>query len=69
MICFRLDGWFLMSSPLPTALICLTYVYLVKVWGPNFMKERKAFDITNFLIGYNLIQVIISSYIFGQVRT
>ena len=27
----RTTDWFLMSSPLPTVIICLTYVYIVKV--------------------------------------
>lgn len=27
----RTTNWFLMSSPLPTILICLSYVYIVKV--------------------------------------
>ena len=27
----RVDGWFLMGSPLPTMCICLAYVYIVKV--------------------------------------
>ena len=31
----RTSEWFLMSSPLPTAAICITYAYCVKV-GENF---------------------------------
>lgn len=27
----RTTDWFLMSSPVPTVIICLTYVYIVKV--------------------------------------
>lgn len=27
----RTTDWFLMSSPLPTVIMCLTYVYIVKV--------------------------------------
>lgn len=27
----RTSDWLLMSSPLPTIMICLTYVYIVKV--------------------------------------
>lgn len=27
----RVKGWFLMSSPFPTLMICLTYVLIVKV--------------------------------------
>ena len=63
----RMDGWPLMSSPLPTIMICATYVYIVKVWGPNFMKDRKPMNLKGFLIVYNLIQVLLSTYIFVEV--
>ena len=39
----RVDGWFLLDSPVPTILICLTYVYLVKVSIVRcFRKQRPA---------------------------
>lgn len=63
----RTDGLFLMSSPLPTLLICLTYVLIVKVWGPNYMKNREPLNIRKFLIGYNFFQVVLSTYIFVQL--
>ena len=53
----RVDDWPLMSSPCPTMVICATYVYLVKVWGPNYMKDRPAKNLRTFLIGYNVFQV------------
>ncbi|TRY75654.1 hypothetical protein TCAL_00502 [Tigriopus californicus] len=60
----RMDGWPMMSSPLPTIFLCLSYVYIVKVWGPNYMKDRKPMELRGFLIVYNLLQVILSTYIF-----
>jgi hypothetical protein len=47
--------------------ICATYVYLVKVWGPNYMKDRPAKNLRTFLIWYNAFQVVLSTYIFVQV--
>lgn len=41
----RVDGLPLMSSPLPTAAVCLGYVVAVKVWGPWYMRDRKPMDI------------------------
>ena len=41
----RVENLPLMSGPLPTVLICLTYVYVVTVWGPNFMRDRKPIEI------------------------
>jgi len=60
----RMDGLPGLSSPLPTLLICLTYVYIVKVAGPRFMKHREPYNIRTFLIVYNACQVGISAYIF-----
>jgi len=65
----RMDGWPLMSSPWYTAAICATYVYLVKVAGPAFMKDRKPLNIRTFLIWYNLVQVIFSVYLFTEVSS
>ncbi len=56
-----------MSSPLPTLLVCLTYVYIVKVLGPQLMANRKPFELRRTLIGYNLFQVIFSSWLFYEV--
>ena len=63
----RVDDWSMMGSPLPTILVCATYVYLVKVWGPNYMRDRKPMNIRTFLVWYNAFQVVLSTYIFVQV--
>ena len=59
----RMDGLPMLSSPLPTLLVCLTYVYIVKVAGPKFMKHRDPFNIRTFLVFYNAFQVALSVYI------
>jgi len=58
-----MDGLPGLSSPLPTLLICLTYVYIVKVAGPKFMKHREPYNIRTFLVIYNAFQVGLSAYI------
>ncbi|XP_044017735.1 elongation of very long chain fatty acids protein AAEL008004-like isoform X2 [Aphidius gifuensis] len=63
----RTTKWFLMSSPLYTAGICLSYVYLVKVLGPKLMENRKPFQLKKVLIAYNLFQVIFSTWIFYEI--
>nr|XP_037874735.1 elongation of very long chain fatty acids protein AAEL008004 isoform X2 [Bombyx mori]XP_037874736.1 elongation of very long chain fatty acids protein AAEL008004 isoform X2 [Bombyx mori] len=62
----RTNPWFLMSSPLPTLIICLSYVYLVKVLGPQFMENRKPYELKNLLILYNFLQVIFSAWLFYE---
>lgn len=64
----RVDGWWLMDSPIPTFVLCAAYVYAVKVAGPRFMKDRKPYNIRMFLIVYNAVQVVFSTFIFVEVR-
>jgi len=58
----RVDDWPLMSSPLPTLLLCSAYFYIVKIWGPQFMRDRKPYELRNTLIAYNLVQVRIYTH-------
>ncbi|CRK90395.1 CLUMA_CG004022, isoform A [Clunio marinus] len=60
----RVKNWFMMSSPLPTICISLTYVLLVKSLGPKLMKYRKPYELRKCLIIYNFIQVAMSVGIF-----
>ncbi|KAK4020183.1 hypothetical protein OUZ56_002176 [Daphnia magna] len=62
----RVENWLFMSSPLSTLFICLTYVMLVKVWGPAYMKDRPAFQFRRTLVIYNAIQVIFSTWLFYE---
>lgn len=64
----RVNGWLMMSGPLPTAIICLTYAYCVKVLGPKLMENRKPMKLKKTLIFYNLFQVIFSYWLFKEVR-
>ena len=63
----RMDGLPLMGNPLCTILLCALYVYVVKVAGPKYMKDRPPMNIRKFMVGYNAFQVILSGYIFVQV--
>lgn len=60
----RVDDYILMQSVLPTLFLCLGYVYIVKVWGPRYMKDRQPFEIRSFIIIYNAFQVVLSAYLF-----
>lgn len=63
----RVNDWFLMSSPLPTLAICLSYAYFSKVLGPKLMENRKPFDLRKVMLYYNLFEVIFSSWLFYEV--
>lgn len=59
----RVKDWPMMSSPIPTILICIFYAYFVRVIGPKLMENRKPFDLQRLMIYYNLFQVILSAWI------
>ena len=59
----------MMSSPLPTIAICLSYAYFSKVLGPRIMENRKPFNLRNVLVVYNLFQTVFSTWIFYEVST
>jgi len=63
----RVDGWFMMNSFWPTLILVMAYVYIVKIWGPRFMQDRKPYNISTFLVYYNAFQVALSAYIFGTL--
>uniref|UniRef100_A0A146M9A3 Elongation of very long chain fatty acids protein n=1 Tax=Lygus hesperus TaxID=30085 RepID=A0A146M9A3_LYGHE len=59
----RTSEWALMDNPLPTITILSLYLYFVISLGPKFMKNRKPFDLKNVLIVYNVVQVLVSTWI------
>jgi len=62
----RTTNWFLITSPIPIAASCLIYVFIVKVLGPKLMKNRKPFELKNFIIIYNFLQVLFSLWLFYE---
>lgn len=63
----RTNDWPLISSPIPGLTILAVYLYFILSWGPRHMANRKPYKLENVLIAYNLIQVIVSTYIFYEV--
>lgn len=57
----------MIASPVPGITILGTYLYFVLSWGPKYMANRKPFKLERLLIVYNLIQVLVSLYIFIEV--
>ncbi|XP_043663831.1 elongation of very long chain fatty acids protein 7 isoform X2 [Vespula pensylvanica] len=60
----RTRNWFLVSSPVPGISILIGYHYFIHSWGPKYMEHRKPFQMKNVLVMYNLIQVLLSTWIF-----
>jgi len=62
----RVDDWFMMSSPVPSVVICLAYVIIIKL-GPTLMKNREPLSLRNILLFYNFAMVLLSTYCFLEV--
>ena len=60
----RVSEWSLMSSPLPTVIICLVYLIIVRFIGPVFMRNREAYSLKYPMLAYNLFQVLFNGWIF-----
>lgn len=65
----RTNDWPLIASPVPGLTILGAYLYFILSWGPRYMANRKPYKLENILIAYNLIQVIVSTYIFYEVSS
>ena len=61
----RTADWFMMSSPLPSLIICALYPICI-LSGKEYMKTREAFKINNILKVYNFIMVVFSAYMFYE---
>ena len=52
-----------MSSPWPTAALCLLYYFISRIAGPQFMKDREPYNTYRIQIVYNLLQTLLSAWI------
>lgn len=58
----RTKDWFMISSPIPSILICFSYPFLVQIgkWLMSFKKEP--FKLNKIMIVYNFSMVALSAY-------
>ncbi|CAH1380760.1 very long chain fatty acid elongase AAEL008004-like [Tenebrio molitor] len=59
----RMDRIFL-GTPVQLITTIAFYLFFIYKLGPNFMKERKTFDLKEILIGYNILQIFFNLGIF-----
>lgn len=57
-----------MDTPIPTLTLVIGYLSWVLVVGPIYMRDRKPVNLRNTLIVYNAGQVLLSAYMFYEVR-
>ncbi len=63
----RVNDWPLMQSVLPTFVIVVFYILFI-IFGQQWMKKRKAFELREFMFIYNFVQVVLCAYITYEVR-
>ncbi|KAK4019678.1 hypothetical protein OUZ56_001691 [Daphnia magna] len=63
----RTDGWFLTENPQTPVLICLAYLFVVKILGPKLMKNRPAFELRGALMVYNAFQIVFNGWMFYHI--
>lgn len=64
---FRVKSWLLMSSIFPTLFICGIYLFLIKIYLPNCMQQRKSpIELGKLMVVYNFLQVIASIWLFYE---
>lgn len=56
-----------MATPIPVSMFFLAYIAIVLI-GPRLMANRKPFNIKTLLFPYNVALVILSVYMFTEVR-
>ncbi|KAG4079957.1 hypothetical protein HA402_006269 [Bradysia odoriphaga] len=65
----RVKDFLLMSNPFPTIAILTVYLYFILKWGPNYMRDRKPFNLDTLMIVYNIIQIIACCLLLKQAWT
>lgn len=62
----RTNKWFLIDGLGPLATIIAAYLYFCNYLGPRYMRDKKPYTLKNILIVYNLLQVLLSIYMFSE---
>lgn len=58
----RTTTWPLAGNPPLIGALLLCYVYLVKVGGPRFMRDRKPYNLRWVILSYNAAMVLLNAY-------
>ncbi|KAJ6635922.1 Elongation of very long chain fatty acids protein 4 [Pseudolycoriella hygida] len=60
---------YLVRTPYPTIGIIVLYLYIVFIYGPSYMKGKKAFQLKNVILVYDVIQIFLNFSIAYSVIT
>lgn len=59
----RTIDWPLIGSPVPIVLISAAYLYIILIFGPRYMEQRKPYSLKTFIKYYNIFQIVANALI------
>lgn len=63
----RTKDWETLKNPSYIIVLLGCYLYMTKIWGPQFMKNRKPYDLKGAVMCFNLFQVIANVYFLSKI--
>lgn len=63
----RTKDWITLTDPSYIAVLLIGYLYMVKIWGPKFMKDRKPYELSRIIQVYNVFQVLANVYFCSKI--
>lgn len=64
----RVKDWALMTSPKPLAGIIATYLVVIKLVLPYYMRGRRPYELRSLIKWYNVVQIVANSVVTWGVR-
>ncbi|KAF7988104.1 hypothetical protein HCN44_007598 [Aphidius gifuensis] len=65
----RTKDWLFIATPWPIFGIIVTYLYFVFTIGPRLMAKRPPFKLERVMQIYNVVQIVLSGYLFYRALT
>lgn len=53
-----------MKNVITNLTLLSAYLYVVLKWGPEYMRNRKAFNLRKVMLAYNAAQVVYNMFLF-----
>lgn len=64
----RVRNMLFMSNPFTIIALLTVYLCFILKWGPNYMKNRKPFNLNKLIIVYNILQIVACARLVIQVN-
>ncbi|XP_077294697.1 very long chain fatty acid elongase 4 [Arctopsyche grandis] len=66
----RVKDWQTVNSPIPTITISLLYIYMIKIFLPNWMKDKQPYNLKRTIQAYNISLVLANcALVYGYITS